>query len=373
MTVLRSELTKLAKGLMAPPAPGAPATDLTVAPSTAGEAAQVLRFASEHGMRVLFWGGGTHQGYGHPVDPDLVMSTQSINSVVDWQSADLTIVVEAGLLVSDLEARLEQRGQTAVLPEDVPGATVGGVIASGLSGWRRLRYGPTRDRVIEAVIATGDGRVVRGGGRLVKNGTGYDLPRLATGSFGSFGLVTSVCLKLWPLTAERAMLEVDNPETALALAYRPDAVIETNDRTVVFLAGTGEEIAAQEARIGGRIVSGHRWPERMAGLYELVLRVPVGLVATAVIRVRQSGWPFQAAHGIGEVRIALEEVADAELSELREWAEAAGGALVVAAAPDDNGFDPWGTPPDALGLQRRVKAAFDPRGIANPGILPGGI
>jgi hypothetical protein len=111
----------------------------------------------------------------------------------------------------------------------------------------------------------------------------------------------------------------------------------------------------------------------MAGLYELVLRVPVGLVAAAVMRIRQFGWPFQAAHGVGEVRIALGTVADAELSELRDWAEASGGALVVAAAPDDNRFDPWGTPPQSLELQRRVKAAFDPRGIANPGILPGGI
>lgn len=373
MTVLRSQLAKLVKDSWADPIPGAPEAELIVAPSTAADAAQVLRFASDNGLAVLFWGGGTHQGYGHTVTPDIVVSTQALNQVVDWQPEDLTIVVEAGVLVSDLEAQLEQRGQTAVLPEDVAAATVGGVVACGLSGWRRLRYGPTRDRVIETVVATGDGRVVRGGGRLVKNVTGYDLPRLVTGSLGSLGLIATVCLKLWPLTTERAMLEVDDAEAALHRAYRPDAVIETNDRIVVFLAGTAEEIAAQAAAIGGRIVSGHRWPEPMAGLYELVLRLPSGLVATAVNRLRQSGWRFQAAHGVGEIRIALDEGADAELAVLRDWAETEGGALVVAVSPQDSAVDPWGTPPGWVELQRRVKEAFDPMGIANAGILPGGI
>lgn len=372
MTVLRNQLAKLVKGSLSESIPDAPDAELVVMPGTVDEAAAVLRFASDNGMKTLFWGGGTHQGYGHTVNPDVIVSTHAMNRVVDWQPDDLTIVVEAGALVSDLEAQLEQRGQTAVLPEDADGATVGGVVASGLSGWRRLRYGPTRDRVIETVIATGDGRVVRGGGRLVKNVTGYDLPRLATGSLGALGLVASVCLKLWPLTTERAMLEVDDASQALRLAYRPDAVIETNDRVVVYLAGTAEEISAQASQIGGRLVPGHRWPEPMAGLFELVLRLPAGRMAPAIQRLRASGWRFQAAHGVGETRIALEESAAPELADLRTWAEEAGGALVVAAAPTDSDFDPWGTPPGSLELQRRVKAAFDPMGIANPGILPGG-
>lgn len=373
MTALRAELAKMARGIEVDSIPNAPAADLVVAPETPESAAAILGFAAEKRLRVLFWGGGTHQGYGHHVDPDIVMSTRSLNRVVDWQPEDLTIVVEPGLLVSDLEAQLEQRGQTAVLPENVVGATIGGVVASGLSGWRRLRYGPTRDRVLETVIATGDGRLVRGGGRLVKNVTGYDLPRLATGSLGSLGLIVSVCLKLWPLTTERAMVEVSDAVQARRLSYRPDAIIETNDRATVFLAGTAAEIAAQADEIGGRVAPGHRWPEPMAGLFELVLRLPPAEVTVAVERLRSLGWQFQAGHGTGEIRVALDEGADAALADLRTWAEEKGGALVVAAAPEGSALDPWGSPPASGDLQRRVKAAFDPMGVANPGILPGGI
>ncbi|NIR39303.1 MAG: FAD-binding protein, partial [Gemmatimonadetes bacterium] len=92
--------------------------------------------------------------------------------VVDWQPDDLTVVVEAGVTVGTLESMLAERGQTALLPEWGPEATVGGVVAAGISGYRRARLGPTRDRVLEVTIVTGDGRVVRGGGRVVKNVSG---------------------------------------------------------------------------------------------------------------------------------------------------------------------------------------------------------
>jgi len=373
MTVLRTEMAKLAKGMLQEPPPGSPDADFTVSPASTQDAAAVLRFASDHRLRVLFWGGGTHQGLGHPVSPDIVMSTAKLDSVVDWQAEDLTIVVEPGVLVVDLEAQLEQRGQTAVLPESPGVATIGGVVASGLSGWRRLRYGPTRDRVLEVVLATGDGRVVRGGGRLVKNVTGYDLPRLATGSLGSLGLITSVCLKLWPLTTERAMFEVSDPAAALRAAFRPYAVIETNAKTTVYIAGTAAEIEAQAARIGSHPVPGHRWPDPLQGLFDLLVRVPAGAVADGVARIRQEGWRFQAAHGVGEIRLAVDNHDAAAMLSLREWAESVGGGLVAARTPEGSTLDPWGLPPDSLDLQRRVKAAFDPIGIANPGKLPGRI
>ena len=86
--------------------------------------------------------------------------------------------------------------------------------------------------------------------------------------------------------------------------------------------------------------------------------------------MRKAGIEFQAAHGVGEIRL----VADPdELARLRPVAEGLGGALVVTKTPAEADIDPWGTPPDGLELQRRVKEAFDPRRVANPGILPGGI
>ncbi|MCP4306556.1 MAG: FAD-binding oxidoreductase [bacterium] len=370
--MLKQELARLAKGLFAEPIPGAPPVEHTIAPTLAEEAAAVFRFASEYGLRVLLWGSGAHQAMGNLVTPDLIMTTAALDQVVDWQPEDLTVVVQPGVLIVDLEAKLEQQGQTAILPESPGVSTVGGTIAAGLSGWRRLRYGPTRDRMLEVRLATGDGRVVRGGGRLVKNVTGYDLPRLVTGSFGSLGLISEVCLKLWPLTTERAMVHVDDPAAALAASYRPDAVIESNDLATVYLAGSAEEIAAQASAIGGEPSAGHHWPDPLPGRTEAVIRVPASAVSAIVAMIRPLGVAFQAAHGVGEIRFVADGIVD-EIGALRKTAESLGGALVVARAPDDSTIERWGSPPGSIELQRRVKAAFDPRGAANAGILPGGI
>lgn len=370
--MLRQEMARLAKNLLADPVDGAPPAEFTLSPASAEEAAAVLRFASEHGLRVLFWGAGTKQAMGHAIGPDIVMTTRGLDQVVEWQYEDLTIVVQPGVAVSALEAQLEQRNQTAVLPE-VPGAaTVGGVVASGQSGWRRLRYGPIRDRMLGVRLATGDGRLVRGGGRLVKNVTGYDLPRLATGSFGSIGLITEMCLKLWPLPPQRAMVRVDDPEGALAAAYRPLALIELADSRTLYLAGTREELEAQAAAVGGDLIEGHQWPEPLVGSHELAIRVPAGEMPRHVGRLRKLGVDYQAAHGVGEVRFIADDLEVDGLLGLRESAEICGGSMVVTRSADSL-IDPWGAPPDSVDLQRRVKAAFDPRGVANPGILPGGI
>ena len=366
-------VSRVARDALSDPIDGAPPAEFTVTPTTGDQAAAVLRLAAEHRMRVLFWGAGTHQGMGHHFEPDIIMSARGLDTVVDWQQEDLTVVVQPGVLVTDLEAQLQQGHQTAVLQETPGEATVGGTVAAGISGWRRLRYGPTRDRLLEVRLATGDGRLIRGGGRLVKNVTGYDLPRLAVGSFGSLGMITEMCLKLWPLATQQAMVTVTDPVAATRTAYRPLAVVETNEGAYAYLAGTSEELEEQARRIGGDLVSGHRWPVPLAGAVEMELRLRPGDVARGVTWVGDLGAEFQAAHGVGVVRFIADGIDIATLERLRNNAEQAGGALVVTKAPADLGFDPWGTPPGSVALQQRVKAAFDPVGIANPGILPGGI
>jgi len=373
MTSLRAELARLGTTLDRGEIPGEPPGDIALAPQTVEEAAAVFRFAAANNIAVRIWGGGTHARIGNPVDADVVLWTGRMRQVVDWQAEDLTIVVASGMPVEELETMLAGRGQTAVLPEYAPGATVGGVIAAGISGWRRLRYGPTRDRLLEVTLATGDGRVVRAGGRVVKNVTGYDIPRLATGSLGSLGMIGSVCLKLWPLAPEATTLRVSSAANAFRAAYRPLAVIETNAWSAVYLAGTAAEIEAQAAALGGEVIAGHAWPDPLRGEYELAVRVPPSEIAAAVDRVGRAGWDYQAAHGVGEVRAAAPEIEPAQLLVLRAWAEGLGGSVAVVRAPAGGILEPWGAPPGSVELQRRIKEAFDPRRVSNPGILPGGL
>ena len=348
-----------------------PEVERVIAPGALDEAATALRASSANGLSVLVWGGGTHQGIGYPVAADVVLVTTRLDRIVDWQPDDLTVVVEAGIRVADLESALAERGQSAVLPELPGDATVGGVIATGMSGWRRLRYGPTRDRMLEVVLVTGDGRVVTGGGRVVKNVTGYDIPRLATGSLGAVGLIGKVCLKLWPLPSHSGTIPVDDAAAARRTAYRPLAVIETEIGSNVYLAGTEAEVVGQAADLGSTPVPGLRWPEPLDGAWALSMRVPAAIVGDAVAKLRRvlPACRFQAAHGVGEVRIGVDTASVNEVAELRTWAEDRAGAVTVDRRPHgtDVDIDSWGAPPPALQIQRRIKAAFDPAGALNPG------
>ena len=353
---------------------GTAADPSTVTPRSIEEAARLLSDLAADRPRVRILGGGTHLGIGHPFVPDTKVSTVLLDRIVAWEPDDLTVVVEAGVGVEELESTLAQKGQTALLHERPGGGTVGGALATGTSGWRRYRYGPLRDRVLETTLVTGEGRVVTAGGRIVKNVSGYDIPRLATGSLGALGLIARACLKLWPLPAACATVEVASAEEATARAFRPLAVLETRLRTAVYLGGTPEEIEGQAAALGGTPVEGLDWPEPPAGPVRFSVRTPPSYLRSVVDRLAE-GWDYVAQFGVGEVTVGADGVDLEELCDLRAAAEAAGGALVVLDAPADlyRKLDPWGTPPPSLPIQRRLVELFDPGRMINPGVLPGGI
>ena len=351
--------------------PGLPDSEISAAPSTPADLAALLAEASAAGLRVLVWGGGSHQGLGNRVQPDLVISTSQLNRLIAWEPDDMTVVIEGGMSVAALEANLASRGQTAILPEIAGEATVGGVLAAGISGYRRARYGPTRDRILEVTVVTGDGRIVKAGGRVVKNVTGYDFPRLVVGSFGALGVIVSACLKLWPLPAASATVTLGDPATA-RVVYRPLAVLADLHETRIFLAGTEAEVDSQTARLEGVVEQGLRWPLPLTGRMSWSLRVAPSMVDTALALLPPNTKRI-AQVPVGEIAFATGDVDG--MVELRRWAESVGGRLVLTSAPDAvyDQFDPWGTPPPAADLQRRLVQGFDPQRVINPGRLPGGI
>jgi glycolate dehydrogenase FAD-binding subunit len=343
----------------------------TVAPASVGELADLLRQASIDQVTVQVVGGGTRQGYGEPADPGLVVHTGGLSGIEAWDPDDLTVTVGAGTPIEELESALSGRSQTAVLPE-VPGeSTVGGAIAAGVSSLRRARLLGTRERMLEVTLVTGDGRLVRGGGRVVKNVTGYDLPRLVVGAFGSLGVITSVCLKLWPVPGAAATVTIEDLDQA-AVISRPLAVLSDDGALRVYLWGTPEEVESSGSRLGGVVERGLHWPADPTGRYRWSLRVPPASTAEALRRL-PPGWHHLAVFGAGDIRLGSD---DAEGGPgLRSWAESTGGNLVVVERPDGESarFDPWGSPPPGLDIQRRLIAQFDPARILNPGRLPGGM
>lgn len=347
---------------------GAPEGAFHLAPKKVRDVESILRYCSELDLVVQVWGGGTHSGFGNPPQPDVVISMDRLGEVERWEPDDLTIVVGAGAQVEKVEAMLAERNQSLGLPERPDGATIGGVVAAGISGLRRGRLYATRERVLEVTMVTGDGRLIRSGGRVVKNVTGYDIHRLVVGAFGSLGVIVSVCLKLWPTPPGAATVEVEDLEQASTIV-RPLAVLEVDGRLKVYLQGTESEVETQTERLGGEATPGLDWPSDPTGPWEWSLRVPPALTGEAISRL-PGGWSHLAVHGVGEVRAASDTHEGAEV--LRTWAESIGGHLVVTKG-DPARFDPWGTPPPGLALQRRLITEFDPRRILNPGRLPGGI
>ena len=350
---------------------GAPDAELTVAPKNVDDVASVLRHATDKGLKVQVWGGGTRSGYGAPPMPDIVMSMEGLGGIESWVPGDLTLVVGAGARIADLESKLADENQTAVLPE-VPGmSAVGGTIAAGASALRRGRLYGTRERILETTVVTGDGRIVRSGGRVVKNVTGYDLHKLQVGAFGSLGVIVTVCLKLWPVPRAGATVTVESSDQASAIA-RPLAILEENESTRVFLWGTHDDVSAVSGRLDGEFADGLDWPADPTGSFDWSVRVPPALTSEAINHL-PGHWRYLAVHGVGDIRAASDD--EEGVTELRSWVESVGGHLVVVKAPPETleGFDPWGEPPTGLDLQRRLIAEFDPARIINPGRLPGGL
>src|SRR5262245_20398935 len=166
---------------------------LVAAPGSVEELAQVLAAAQEAGIAVVPWGGGTRQRMGRPLAASqgfLAVRTQRLARVVEYEPADLTISVEAGISMAKLSAVLAAEGQ--MLPVDVtlPGrSTLGGALATAADGPRRLGYGTLRDLLIGIRVAEATGRISKAGGRVVKNVSGFDLMKLYLGSLGTLAVV----------------------------------------------------------------------------------------------------------------------------------------------------------------------------------------
>lgn len=309
-------------------------------------------------------GSGTHREVGGR-PPQEATVVRAPAGIVAYDPADLTVTVGAGTSVAELSDVLAAEGQECALDPRDPTATVGGTIASGLSGPRRLRVGPLRDQVLEVRFATADGRLVRGGGPTVKNVTGYDIPRLLVGSLGTIGVLTRVILRCRPRPAVvRWGVSEDPPATVRARCLRPATVAWDGRLTWVRLEGHRGDVEAEGAR--ARLASGEPspWP---VGEHRGRASVAPGRVVElgrSLEGVPGLGWVAEI--GVGTVHVAADS--EAALGAARLHAERCGGWLLrEAGAP---GLDGFGIDLPNRVLLARVKAAFDPTGKLAPGRLP---
>jgi glycolate oxidase FAD binding subunit len=173
---------------------------VAVEPASADEVAAVLRFANEHGLSVVPAGGLTQQQTGNkPATIDVLLYTTRLTEVEHYDPGDLTIGVGAGCSVAQLTSMVAKDGLLFAADIAQPErATIGGTLATGLTGPLRHGYGGLRDYCIGVRFVTADGRKGKGGGRVVKNVAGYDMMKLLIGSWGTLAVITSASFKLFP-------------------------------------------------------------------------------------------------------------------------------------------------------------------------------
>ena len=178
--------------------------EAVVFPNTIEEVSNLLSAADREGKAVVPWGGGTAMGLGNRASGcDLVISTSRLNRVLEHEPADLTVVVEAGIVLGTLQEELRERGQLLPLDPPLPDrATIGGILSANSSGPIRAQFGAIRDRLIGVKVVNPNGDVTKGGGKVVKNVSGYDMNKLYTGALGTLGIIVEAAFKLAPLFKE---------------------------------------------------------------------------------------------------------------------------------------------------------------------------
>jgi glycolate oxidase FAD binding subunit len=343
----------------------------TLSPASPQEAAAALAEATAARASVGVVGGGTRARRGRPGPaPDRELRTGGMRRVVAHEPADLTVTVEAGMPAAELAELAASAGQGWPQADIRPGSTVGGVLATAASGRRRLRMGAVRDSLLEVVLATGDGRLVTGGGRTVKGVAGYDVPRLAVGSLGTLGAIVQVTLKLWPIPAASGWFALQGPlderlaaaARALAGPARPASVLLSPGAASVELIGPEEDVRPPE---GMAPLAGP--PPEPAGRGLVEAGVPPPRLADLAALLEDAGLGYEARMGVGTCLVAVERPED--VARGRALALGLGGHAQVVDAPDDLRADPWGPPPPGLELMRRLRDAFDPAGILNRRML----
>jgi glycolate oxidase FAD binding subunit len=398
--------------------------EVVVSPASAEQAADVLRACSENHWTVEPAGAGTWLDWGRPPQHlDVLLTAERLAGVTDYVPADLTISVAAGTPLAEVAETVSfDRQMLGFDPPARPGATIGATIATASAGPLRLSVGTPRDQVLGLELVTGDGRIARLGGRVVKNVAGYDLVRLIVGSRGTLGFITQAHIRLRPapeheltavFTADQvspllelalgpitrtwpAAVELFGPATASALglvrmwtlAVRcrgNHAFVDAARSRLATLGGANQPVFLDDVE-GPRIWESLTALEAQAStavrLTSLPSRLPrlIELVGAANSSDRksdnESGWMLAAHAASGILRVwRAESPAGADLEalgkrfgEIRQEVVNDGGTVTLPVVPDGlaDRLDAFDVSGPALELARGLKTTFDPAGILSP-------
>ena len=335
-------------------------------------------YASDRSLCIM--AGGTKSFYGRPVQADAQLSVSGNRGLVDYRPEELFLRARAGTTLAEINATLAERGQGLACEPPAFGtpATLGGALACGLSGPARPYAGSLRDQVLGMRILNGRGEDLQFGGQVMKNVAGYDLSRFMVGALGTLGVILEATLKVLPLApATITLVQECTPEAALQRwsqwGVQPlplSASAHLNERLYLRLSGTVGAVTTAQHKIGGSPLAPTDADRFWADLREQRLPFFAGDAPLWRFSVAPATPPFlteipQVWEWGGAVRWLH---ATQDPTEFRAVARQHGGhATLFRGSAGANPFSPM--PSALLQLHRRLKLAFDPRQILNPGHL----
>ncbi len=400
---------------------------LILNPSTPDQISEILRVADAEGTSICPWSQGTKIGIGNiPESLDIILSMSKFSRIIEYDHANLTVTVEAGVKLSELQEVLQERKQFLPLdPMFSSTCSIGGIVASNSNGPRRLRYGSVRDLLIgiKAVLPTGE--KIKAGGKVVKNVAGYDMCKLFIGSFGTLGIITEATFKLYPIpeAGKTVLVAVGKPAQAFELA---SSILDS-----VIIPSSVEVLDPSTLRVfSGRINISFREDSfylavRLEGFRESVEREinDIQKISDSALKILEgseqcgfwtavsdfsylsgSNFRFKAAVPISSsfdvVRSFEESSASSSLEiciishagsgiiygflrtgdidkliqfikESNSYVTKIGGYFVAESAllQIKEKINVWGYLPGGVNIMRSLKEKFDPKGIINPGRL----
>ncbi len=387
------------------------------APRAEAELAAAVAEAAAAGTPLEIRGGGSRAGLGRPVQAAETLSTAGLSGIALYEPGALTLVAAAGTPLAEIEAALAAEGQRLAFEpmdhrpllgtEGVP--TIGGVVACAVSGPRRVTAGACRDSLLGLRFVDGQGTVVKNGGRVMKNVTGYDLAKLLCGSHGTLGVLSEVCLRTDPVPEREITLALDGlaePQALAALAaalgtpfgvtgaaHLPaETAPEGAPLTLIRTEGMADQAAYRADRLAealaphgaARRIEGEAAAALWAGVRDVApfagrpgavwrLALAPGAAAEAVAAIRAAAEGEVAAlydQGGGTVWLRVPEGRDAMAGPLRTEIARRGGHATLLRAPEPLRaavpvFEP--EPAPLAAISAGLRARFDPKGILNPG------
>jgi glycolate oxidase FAD binding subunit len=388
---------------------------LRVSPTSEAEAADAVREAADKNASLAIIAGGTKRDYGRPVAADAILDMRAVSGIVKYEPEELVLSVRAGTPISEIAAVLAEKKQMLgfepadwgpLFGADRGRATIGGVVATNACGSRRVKAGAVRDHVIGCRFVNGKGEIIKAGGHVIKNVTGFDLPKLMCGAFGTLGVLTEITLRVSPLPENAAVVAIDCdaeigfhllreaaklPLDVSGLAYiRSDRMGTAYIRVEGTATALDQKVAELQRRFAGQRAKplddgtaqrcfrefgdGSMFVAADADLWRLCVPATRAYEALLAARTEKTG-PWSADWGGGLLWLGLPADEDTATRLRGITARFGGHATLMRAAPEARAalfvFEPETLARAAI--TRSVKAAFDPKGVLNPGRMFEGI